>query len=387
MNKWGVLALAVCAACTQAPAGAGEVQLYGTIDLGVTHFTGLAPSGAAAGNRATVSSTGLSSGAQSASRIGLKGSESLGGGLVAIFGAETGLCAAGTNQSGAASAGFAGRGAAADSAYCSGSGFMGRQDYLGLAGSFGTFLAGRLMNLAYLNEKAADPFAMGMTGNYNNLNTELSGAALETSQVLAYVSPTYGGANVTLGYAFNVLPNNYIVASTGQQQNAVKTYVAGVNYRRGGLFAAIDYQQLSDFLAQTAGGMQTGALKLYQVSGGYDFGFARVSALYGHTRFAFTSGADTSYLIGVSVPVGAGRVLASYDASKYGLGNPAAPMARQYALGYTYAMSKRTNLYVSYATLHNDPGASAAVGDATDGFAGVSGQSSSGFAIGMRHDF
>lgn len=380
----GVVTAAVCSMTT---ARADSVQLYGTIDLGVTHFTGLAPaSGGAPGQ--TVSQTGLSSGVQSASRIGIKGTENLGGGLYAIFRAETGFCAAGTNQSGAVAPGFAGRASAGDSNYCSGSGFMGRQAYVGLTGSFGTFLAGRLMNLAYLNEKAVDPFAMGLTGNYNNVNTELSGEAIETNQTIAYVSPVFAGFSTTLGYAFNVLPNNYIVPATGQQQNAVKTYVAGVNYAHGPLFAAVDYQLLDDFLAPPGGnGMQTGALKMYQLSGGYNFGVVKLTALYGHTTFDFSSGNDTSYLLGATIPLGTGDLLASYDVSKFGIGNPAAPKAKQYAIGYTYPLSKQTNLYGSYARISNDTGANRAVGDATDGFAGVSGQSSTGLAIGIRHTF
>lgn len=381
------VSLAVLAVCAAPAARAADVQLYGIIDMGVAHFTGLAPSsGGTAGQ--TASFTGLSSGVQSVSRIGVKGAEALGGGTYAIFRAETGFCAAGSPQSGAAAAGFAGRATAADSAYCSGSGFMGRQAYVGLTGSYGTFLAGRLLNLAYLDEKAVDPFGMGMTGNYNNINTEISGHAIATNETLAYVSPDLAGFTTTLGYAFNVLPNNYIVAATGQQQNAVKTYVAGVKYTRGPLFAAVDYQQLDDFLAPPGGnGMQTGALKMYQLSGGYDFGMVKLTALYGHTKMDFFSGSNTSYLIGASVPVGPGSILASYDVSKYGLGNPAAPKAKQYAIGYTYAMSKQTNLYASYAHINNEVGAAAAVGDATDGFAGVSGQSSSGLAVGIRHSF
>ncbi len=387
--KLRLLACAILGAFAAAPlAQAGNVQLYGTIDLGVTHFTGLAPSGGGGAPGQTVSSTGLSSGVQSASRIGISGTEELGDGLLVLFRAETGFCAAGLSQTGASTVGFAGRGSASAADYCSGNGFMNRQAYVGLAGRWGTFLAGRLMNLAYLNEKAADPFSMGMTGNYNNINTELSGAALETNQTLAYVSPVFHGFNTTLGYAFNVLPNDYIVPGTHEQQNAVKTWVAGVNYRSGGAFAAVDFQLLDDFVAPPGGnGLQTGALKMYQVSGGYDFGVVKLSALYGHTQMDYSTGDDTSWLLGASIPAGPGDILASLDRSKFGMDDPAAPSARQYAIGYTYSLSKRTNLYASYAHVSNDVGSTRAVGDATDGFTGVSGQDSTGMAVGIRHDF
>ena len=387
--KLRLLACAILGAFAAAPlAQAGNVQLYGTIDLGVTHFTGLAPSGGGGAPGQTVSSTGLSSGVQSASRIGISGTEELGDGLLVLFRAETGFCAAGLSQTGASTVGFAGRGSASAADYCSGNGFMNRQAYVGLAGRWGTFLAGRLMNLAYLNEKAADPFAMGMAGNYNNINTELSGAALETDQVVAYVSPTFSGFSTTLGYAFNVLPDSSVVAGTGQQQNTTKTWVGGVNYSSGPAFAAVDYQLLQNFDAPPGGsGLRTGSLKMYQLSGGYDFGVLKLSALYGRTSMDYVSGDNTSYLLGATIPAGPGDVLASYDVSKFGMGDPAAPQARQYAIGYTYSMSKQTNLYASYARISNDTGSTRAVGDATDGFTGVSGQDSTGMAVGIRHDF
>jgi predicted porin len=65
-------------------------------------------------------------------------------------------------------------------------------------------------------------------------------------------------------------------------------------------------------------------------------------------------------------------------------------------VGYTYALSKRTNLYTSYAHISNEAGGSVCggaqciVGDATgnnDAPLGTVGQASSGFALGIRHQF
>ncbi|MBU6511981.1 MAG: porin, partial [Betaproteobacteria bacterium] len=115
--KKSLIALAVFGAFSGAALADGSnVQLYGLIDLGVTHFTG-----GADGNV-----TQLSSGVQSGSRIGVKGTEDLGGGLSTIFDVETGFCANGNT------------GAAGSSAYCTGGpggpGFMGRQAWVGLKG-------------------------------------------------------------------------------------------------------------------------------------------------------------------------------------------------------------------------------------------------------------
>jgi predicted porin len=62
--------------------------------------------------------------------------------------------------------------------------------------------------------------------------------------------------------------------------------------------------------------------------------------------------------------------------------------AKQYALGYSHPLSKRTNVYVSYGHINNDAGANWVVSDASSGGNTVNnGQSSSAFAIGIRHRF
>ncbi|MBN2692892.1 MAG: porin, partial [Burkholderiaceae bacterium] len=94
--KKSLIALAVVGAFSGSAFAADSVQLYGLIDMGVGHFTGIAPSNnTSAAPGSTASYTGLMSGVVAGSRIGLKGTEDLGGGLKAIFKAETGFCPAG----------------------------------------------------------------------------------------------------------------------------------------------------------------------------------------------------------------------------------------------------------------------------------------------------
>ena len=84
--KKSLIALAVLGTFGMGAAQAADtVQLYGIIDLGVAHFN----------NDGAGSVTKLGTGGQSGSRIGLKGTEDLGGGLSAFFQAETGFCANG----------------------------------------------------------------------------------------------------------------------------------------------------------------------------------------------------------------------------------------------------------------------------------------------------
>ncbi|MFD2273332.1 porin [Undibacterium arcticum] len=85
------------------------------------------------------------------------------------------------------------------------------------------------------------------------------------------------------------------------------------------------------------------------------------------------------------MPCGAGTLLASFikKTDKSGAGND----ARQLAVGYLYALSRRTNLYSSYARINNTVQNTQAakfytVGNAIDG-----GSGNSAFNFGMRHTF
>jgi predicted porin len=97
-----------------------------------------------------------------------------------------------------------------------------------------------------------------------------------------------------------------------------------------------------------------------------------------------------SWQIGVTVPFGKHAILASYNQSKAKLGNDTAVLpfsfddkARQWALGYTYDFSKRTNFYATYADIHNDNHRFASTGDASNN--GNAYQD--GIQFGLKHTF
>ncbi|OYV29467.1 MAG: porin [Thiomonas sp. 20-64-9] len=372
--KKSLIALAVVGAFTSSAFAEGSnVQLYGIIDLGVTHFTGLRPSS----GTGTVSSTGLDSGGQSSSRIGLKGSEDLGGGLKAIFQAETGFCAAGTNQN------INGTGGNSNG-YCSGGGFMQRTSIVGLTGGFGTVVAGRMNTPLWNDEIAADPFGAGLTGNIDNISNVRS--VQRANQTVAYVSPDLMGFTGTAVYSFAPTSATVNLAQGGSTTRAWELNGA---YKNGPMFATLDYLRITNINGLTANSSSGNADKHWQVTGGYDFGIAKVTGLYQDLKVDASSGKRTVWMLGASVPVGAGAVLASYGQVKDTISNPDTGnnTAKQYAIGYTYSLSKRTNLYTSYSHISNDTNTALAVGDSSTANLGVAGQSSSGFALGIRHKF
>lgn len=371
--KKSLLALAVIGAFSSSAFAADSVQLYGIVDMGVAHYTGVKPSNAGATDSASF--TGLQSGIQSPSRIGLKGKEDLGGGLSAIFNAETGFCAAGTNVTGGNSSG-----------YCSGGGFMQRQSYVGLTGNFGTVVGGRLYNPAYQNQVAIDPFSFGLTGSIGNtsLLTQNGVANLNrANQTLAYVTPNFSGFHATLAYTFNVGAANDPINTAGSTSRA---YWLSGNYNNGPITAGVDYSQISNM--QNFGLSQGAKAKMYDIFGGYDFGIAKVVGLYSNLKADGISGSQKQWMLGATVPVGPGAILASYSVYKNDMGSPAsAPQAKQAAIGYTYSLSKRTNLYTSYSHISNSNGAAIVANSNASTNAGVANTGSNGFALGIRHKF
>lgn len=364
--KKSLVALAVLGALTGSAYAADSVQLYGIIDAGVAHYSN--------GNGGV---TKLGTGIQSGSRIGLKGTEDLGGGLTALFQAETGFCANGGGGPGAATGPLGGAGT---DQYCTGGGFMGRTSIVGLKGGFGTVVAGRMYTLTFNDQAAVDPFGYGLTGTISNVGT--IGAPARVSQAVAYVSPDFSGFSVAGAYVFG----DGLGLTSATNTRATGGYNLHAGYNNGPLMVGLDYLRANNAVGDAA-------IKHTMLVGTYDFGVAKLAAMYAQNKpdSAATGGVShniQAWMLGATVPVGPGAILASYTQAKDK--NFSATTSKQYAIGYTYALSKRTNLYTSYAHISNDANAARIVGDATgnnDAPIVGTGFSSSGFALGIRHQF
>lgn len=99
--------------------------------------------------------------------------------------------------------------------------------------------------------------------------------------------------------------------------------------------------------------MGVGAAKLTLIGGTYNFEPAKVhfgidSQKTDSTGVAKVDASDV--LLGVTVPVGDGRILASYN--HYNDKTVANADSTQIAVGYTYGLSKRTTLYTSYGHIN-----------------------------------
>ena len=130
-----------------------------------------------------------------------------------------------------------------------------------------------------------------------------------------------------------------------------------------------------------------GALALRKLSPGEYPGFAdAATAFNGYDRNA--------YAFTVTHQIGAGTLRALYGNAQDGsctlVGGGACKTngldARQYTLGYSYSLSKRTDLYGFYTRVDNDANATYQFANAA-GIGSAAGASNIGYGIGMRHTF
>jgi predicted porin len=345
MNK-ALLAFAVLGTAFAAPAFAqSNVSVYGLIDMGIVQESG-AP--------AAKSTTKLTSGVSTGSRLGFRGTEDLGGGLSAIFTLESGY---------QADTGTMGQGGL----------LFGRQIFVGLQGSLGTVKLGRQYTPVDGANTAVDPFSNGTTGRAANLLVRNYVGRFDNG--ITYTSPVIGGFQALLAYGLGEVPGD----------SSAKRFAGGsLGYTSGPLNVRLAYQSTNTApdAARTPpvlpGSDSNGIL-----GGTYDFGVATAHLAYGKSksdRAGVTTLDTDDYLVGVTVPYRAGKFMAHYI--RRNDKSAANANADYYAVGYAHSLSKRTLLYTTYGYIRNTNGAAYTVGSAIE-----VGSGNKALAIGIRHSF
>lgn len=304
--KKSLLALAVFGAFSGAASAQTHTTVYGLIDMGLTY------------SKSDVAATrwGIDSGNWYGSRLGFTGSEDLGGGLSAIYDLESGFSADTGNL------GQGGR-------------IFGRHAWVGLKGGFGTVRLGRSWMPTYsLLTDVIDPFEDGMAGAASGFfGRNIFNAIDIRMQNALFYSNSIGGLKADLGYSLGEVAGD---TSANSQISTAFTYATGP------LKAVFGYHDANDATG-------TGSAKLAFVGGTYNFGPATLHLGLDKqkTDAAGVTTVDANdVLVGVTVPVGAGRILASYN--RLNDRTAANIDMTQYAIGYTHNLSKRTTLYTSY---------------------------------------
>ncbi|GAA4338915.1 porin [Pigmentiphaga soli] len=329
--KKTLLAAALLAGFAGAAQAQSSVTLYGVVDGGFNYRK-------TDGN----STKGIDSGLLGQSRFGFRGQEDLGSGLKAIFLLESGF---NSDDGGLATYGNAS------------TKIFGRAAYVGLeSATAGRLTFGRQTNMQFTwAGPIVNPFGLswstaqiGSTFSYND--AEFGGNSSRIDNSVYYYSPSFSGVQAAVGYSFAANSETTGNERAGTSNND-RLIDVGLKYEGGPLKAVATYQYLNptDTIANN------GKPQAFTVGANYDFGVVAVYAGYNKTKnirngsyngsagFATpTRNDDNAYTVGVSAPVGPGKVLAAYQrATKSDV--------KLWSVGYLYGLSKRTDLYAFYA--------------------------------------
>ncbi len=240
--KKSLIALAVLAASGAAMAQS-SVTLYGVIDAGVV--------------KRTDETVALNGNLNGNSRIGLRGTEDLGGGLKASFNLEQGI---NPGNGGAVSTGsdVAGRATAGGNNWA-------RAAYAELSGGFGAVRLGRSLNPSYDGMAAWE-----LTGaaNYSAVASQFGFVGDDDGRnnaQIAYTSPNFGGLTAS---AAVVLKGNTDFAPAGAPKDEKAKYELNVIYANGPIAAGFSFNKVTDHKANMS------------LGGSYDLGVAKLAASY-----------------------------------------------------------------------------------------------------------
>lgn len=350
-----VLAIAGCASWGVLPAAATEgVTLYGSMEIGPGYDN-------IKYKKRKVANVGLQTGV---GRFGLMGTHALGDGLSTRFTLESGF---------SPSSGIGARDR-----------IFSREATLGLVHDrYGAVDVGRYYNFSALYTGAVDPFG----GGYGLAGADsVLGSGLRLDNLALYQTPVINGWDGGVGYSLGVndlsfdAENRRINAKTGQKNffrtnSRNRLFTAGLRYQGGAVTGILAYDKTwrrHDALDRRDGT----SIDAYVLGAAYAFRPYTFYAAFSQTFGGWLSGKNLSYMpeqdqgfrdyhyakgfsastgmIGASLNAGPHRFMASWQHArpKNARLTGHAKTFNLYALGYRYALSKRTQIktFVAYGT-------------------------------------
>ncbi|MDH4392875.1 MAG: porin [Aquabacterium sp.] len=340
--KKSLIVLAVLGAFAGVASAQSSVTLYGRVDLSINKPTGSA-------------NKNMSNG--SGSRFGVRGVEDLGGGLSAFFnlehrydadtGAQQGavsttrncVTTAGAivaNQTAGQANTFAAcpAGSTANAVTGQANRFWTGRSIVGLQGGFGKITLGREYTTAFLmSQLAADPWGWDTvvsgtpSGGLNQLITGGAIARVRNDSSLTY---NFSASGFSVGAQIAEATDTINLFSK-------KPFNFAVGYAAGPVAVTLGYEKTGQVAADTA--------KWMTINGSFNLGAVKLGGLYGTGNTA--AGADhRSMLFTAVAPMGQGEFRASYGV----LTNKTTDVdaAKGFAVGYHYALSKRTTVYADF---------------------------------------
>jgi predicted porin len=330
-----------------------SVTLFGVADAGLT-----------LGRGSLADRTSLTSGGNSSSRLGFRGTEDLGGGMSASFWLEahvnvddgTGVASSTNNQPSGTGAAVAGRQGL----------LFNRRSTVSLSARWGEIRLGRDYTPQFWNTVGSDPFAnVGVgTSLISTLNVLGSNSSRASNSIGYHLPAGLGGLYGQLQHFLGENASNVADDGTG---TGVR-----LGYAQGPFNIAASTTRIK---------FATGSQHTSSVAGSWEFGVAKVLLQVQRDRIDGAAPDGRGHLLGVTAPLGNGTLKGSY--SRYSTNAAAKPSSRKLAVGYVYDLSKRTALYTTLARVSNAGGATTALGAATT----AANQRSTGVDIGIRHAF
>jgi predicted porin len=351
--KASVIAVAAFATSSAAMAQSA-VTLYGMLDAGIGYTSNV-------NGHSKFSQDG---GASGSNKWGIQGQEDLGGGLKAVFKLENGF--------NITTGGIGGQGPVGSTRS-----LFNRQAYVGLASDqYGTLRIGRQIDAVTemvqgLTGDAVSAAAFSTPGDIdNNDNTTNQNNAVK------YISPIFNGFQAEGAYSFGGVPG---AMGSGQSWSVAADYAQGGLTVAGGYFHAAN-QGVNGWENATAqpsfggalgypssgyyGGNAFKSAGIAQIAGQYQFGPYTAGLRYSNAQYKGNDGQQSIHFNVVSglLQYQATPALSLAAEYTYVYGSEATPeqaaegrtMAsiNQVSLGATYALSKRTSVYVMGAYVH-----------------------------------
>lgn len=306
----------------------------------------------------------LVSGSNSTSRLVIRGTEDLGGGLAAGFWLEHGIAFDTGNPTG---------------------GFWDRRSTLSLTSKgWGELRLGRDFVPTYVGWSRYDPFSyVGVAGSNNLVSATPLGpvrsafgsnanTTVRASNMVQYFTP--GGLG---GFEANLIA----AAAEGSTAADNKSIGGRIGWSGGPVAVSLAHTVTEN------GATASGKFKDTAIGGTWNIAGSRVNLAW--RRFEQANSKQDNLMLSGTAVFGPHEVKASIIdvAMKGRVGTTSidANDARQLGLGYVYNLSKRSALYATYSRIANDGAATFQVPGGPTGLAG--GKGSSGAELGIRHTF
>jgi len=392
--KKTLLAAALLAGFAGAASAQSSVTLYGVLDGGVRYQNFNLSAGPFSRVDISTSSIAVVTGTQSTSRFGVRGVEDLGSGNQAVFNLEAQV---NVNDGSA-------------NAYSTWS----RTSIVGLRNdAWGQVDIGRQLNLAFKFAGGPIDNAFLVNAPIINISGVMGITAVRQSNMLMYQSPSLSGFKLGAQYSFNtgLAAGKQLASGAGSNDTAtggsafetgnnMRNISGAVSYTNGPIYVTGVYDKFTP-ANNTLAGANGGGVTSWIVAGAYDAKVVKVGVAYNQVRGGLIAGQATSSVssdianpfnnggvvfadgagtnawnINAAAPVGAnGTLMAAYQGQSHTgvVADVGGATQMTWGLGYSYAFTKRTNVYAIYSYVNN--------------FQGIAGLSGNTGTVGLRHTF